>query len=221
MTTDYGVFGVVGAFVPIMRFSSRTRRRPSPVLPQGGLPENLRFQSCRFCRRQKLPAQLRRIWSGNPAVQGDQPDRSGPGRDRRRRQPRPRLCPVRDHLRRAGDLLKIFDVEQVVFAGGENCPPNSEGLGRATRAGLFGINWARCRVGQSSIANVGIFALWAKTAIPPGLSPYHPMLFIPGASRVPALQQSESENARTYAQSQKQRRLERDFRKPRCRASHL
>ena len=47
------------------------------------------------------------------------------------------------------------------------------------------------------------------------------MLFIPGASRVPALQQSESENARTYAQSQKQRRLERDFRKPRCRASNL
>ena len=44
---------------------------------------------------------------------------------------------------------------------------------------------------------------------------HHPMLFIPGASRVPALQQSESENARTYAQSQKQRKLERDFRKAR------
>ena len=44
---------------------------------------------------------------------------------------------------------------------------------------------------------------------------HHPMLFIPGASKVPALNQTESQNAETYAQSQKQRKLERDFRKAR------
>ena len=44
---------------------------------------------------------------------------------------------------------------------------------------------------------------------------HHPMLFIPGATKVPALQQDEAENARTYAQSQQQRKLEREFRKAR------
>ena len=44
---------------------------------------------------------------------------------------------------------------------------------------------------------------------------HHPMLFIPGATKVPALMQNEQENAETYAQSQKQRKLERDFRKAR------
>lgn len=44
---------------------------------------------------------------------------------------------------------------------------------------------------------------------------HHPELFIPGATKVPALMQNEQENAETYAQSQKQRKLERDFRKAR------
>ena len=41
---------------------------------------------------------------------------------------------------------------------------------------------------------------------------HHPMLFIPGATKVPELRQDEEENARQYAESQKQRGLERDFR---------
>lgn len=44
---------------------------------------------------------------------------------------------------------------------------------------------------------------------------HHPMLFIPGATKIPELMQNERENAKTYAQSQKQRKLERDFRKAR------
>ena len=44
---------------------------------------------------------------------------------------------------------------------------------------------------------------------------HHPMLFIPGASKVPELRQNEAENAKTYALSQKQRGLEREFRKAR------
>ena len=44
---------------------------------------------------------------------------------------------------------------------------------------------------------------------------HHPELFVPGATKVPALRQSEAENAETYAQSQQQRKLERDFRKAR------
>ena len=44
---------------------------------------------------------------------------------------------------------------------------------------------------------------------------HHPMLFIPGATMVPELRQNEAENARTYAESQKQRALEREFRKAR------
>lgn len=36
-----------------------------------------------------------------------------------------------------------------------------------------------------------------------------------GATRIPELMQNEAENAETYALSQKQRRLERDFRKAR------
>jgi len=44
---------------------------------------------------------------------------------------------------------------------------------------------------------------------------HHPELFIPGATKVPALMQNEQENAETYALSQKQRKLERDFRKAR------
>ena len=44
---------------------------------------------------------------------------------------------------------------------------------------------------------------------------HHPELFIPGATKVPALMQNEQENAETYALSQKQRKLERDFWKAR------
>ena len=44
---------------------------------------------------------------------------------------------------------------------------------------------------------------------------HHPMLFIPGATKVPELMQNEEENARTYTESQKQRGLEREFRKAR------
>ena len=44
---------------------------------------------------------------------------------------------------------------------------------------------------------------------------HHPELFIPGATKVPELRQNEEENARTYAESQKQRKLEREFRKAR------
>ena len=41
---------------------------------------------------------------------------------------------------------------------------------------------------------------------------HHPTLFVPGATMVPELRQDEDENARTYAESQQQRSLERDFR---------
>lgn len=44
---------------------------------------------------------------------------------------------------------------------------------------------------------------------------HHPALFIPGATKVPEVRQNEAENAKTYAQSQKQRGLERAFRKAR------
>lgn len=44
---------------------------------------------------------------------------------------------------------------------------------------------------------------------------HHPMLFVPGATMVPEVRQDEAENARTYAESQKQRGLEREFRKAR------
>ena len=44
---------------------------------------------------------------------------------------------------------------------------------------------------------------------------HHPMLFIPGATKIPELMQNEQENAETYALSQKQRKLEREFRKAR------
>ena len=44
---------------------------------------------------------------------------------------------------------------------------------------------------------------------------HHPMLFIPGATKVPELRQDEAENARQYAESQNQRALEREFRKAR------
>ena len=44
---------------------------------------------------------------------------------------------------------------------------------------------------------------------------HHPMLFVPGATMVPELRQDEDENARQYAESQKQRGLEREFRKAR------
>lgn len=44
---------------------------------------------------------------------------------------------------------------------------------------------------------------------------HHPELFIPGATMVPELRQNEEENAKTYALSQKQRGLEREFRKAR------
>ena len=44
---------------------------------------------------------------------------------------------------------------------------------------------------------------------------HHPKLFIPGVSRVPELQQDEAQNARQYAESQKQRGLERAFRQAR------
>lgn len=44
---------------------------------------------------------------------------------------------------------------------------------------------------------------------------HHPELFIPGATKVPEVRQDEEENARQYAQSQKQRGLERAFRKAR------
>ena len=44
---------------------------------------------------------------------------------------------------------------------------------------------------------------------------HHPELFIPGATKIPELMQNEQENAETYALSQKQRKLEREFRKAR------
>ena len=44
---------------------------------------------------------------------------------------------------------------------------------------------------------------------------HHPELFIPGASKVPELRQDEGQNAKTYAESQRQRELERAFRKAR------
>ena len=44
---------------------------------------------------------------------------------------------------------------------------------------------------------------------------HHPELFVPGATMVPEVRQDEAQNAKTYAESQKQRGLERDFRKAR------
>ena len=44
---------------------------------------------------------------------------------------------------------------------------------------------------------------------------HHPELFVPGATKVPEVRQSEEENAKTYALSQKQRGLEREFRQAR------
>ena len=44
---------------------------------------------------------------------------------------------------------------------------------------------------------------------------HHPELFVPGATKVPAVRQGEAENARDYERSQKQRKLEREFRKAR------
>ena len=44
---------------------------------------------------------------------------------------------------------------------------------------------------------------------------HHPVLFVPGATMVPELRQGEAENARAYAESQKQRGLEREFRRAR------
>ena len=44
---------------------------------------------------------------------------------------------------------------------------------------------------------------------------HHPELFIPGATKVPELRQNEAQNAKQYAESQKQRGLERQFRKAR------
>ena len=44
---------------------------------------------------------------------------------------------------------------------------------------------------------------------------HHPELFVPGATMVPEVRQSEAENAKTYALSQKQRGLEREFRQAR------
>lgn len=44
---------------------------------------------------------------------------------------------------------------------------------------------------------------------------HHPELFVPGATKVPEVRQGEEENARQYAESQKQRGLERKFRKAR------
>ena len=44
---------------------------------------------------------------------------------------------------------------------------------------------------------------------------HHPELFIPGATKVPEVRQDEEQNAKTYAESQQQRGLERDFRRAR------
>lgn len=44
---------------------------------------------------------------------------------------------------------------------------------------------------------------------------HHPELFIPGATKVPEVRQNEEQNAKQYAESQKHRALERDFRKAR------
>lgn len=41
---------------------------------------------------------------------------------------------------------------------------------------------------------------------------HHPMLFIPGATKIPELMQNEKQNAKQYAESQKQRSLERELR---------
>ena len=41
---------------------------------------------------------------------------------------------------------------------------------------------------------------------------HHPEQFIPGATKIPALRQDEDANAKTYAESQKQRGLERALR---------
>ncbi|MBQ1755927.1 MAG: hypothetical protein IIZ96_04235, partial [Oscillospiraceae bacterium] len=44
---------------------------------------------------------------------------------------------------------------------------------------------------------------------------HHPELFIPGATKVPEVRQDEEQNAKQYAESQQQRKLEREFRKAR------
>ena len=44
---------------------------------------------------------------------------------------------------------------------------------------------------------------------------HHPELFIPGATKVPEVRQNEEQNAKQYVESQKQRKLEREFRKAR------
>ena len=44
---------------------------------------------------------------------------------------------------------------------------------------------------------------------------HHPMLFIPGVTKIPTLQQNEEENAEAYAVSQQHRALEREFRRAR------
>ena len=44
---------------------------------------------------------------------------------------------------------------------------------------------------------------------------HHPELFIPGATKVPEVRQNEEQNAKQYAESQQQRKLEREFRKAR------
>ena len=44
---------------------------------------------------------------------------------------------------------------------------------------------------------------------------HHPELFIPNATKVPEVRQNEEQNAKQYAESQQQRKLEREFRKAR------
>ena len=44
---------------------------------------------------------------------------------------------------------------------------------------------------------------------------HHPMAFIPGVTKVPEVRQNEEQNAKQYAESQKQRALEREFRRAR------
>ena len=44
---------------------------------------------------------------------------------------------------------------------------------------------------------------------------HHPELFIPGATKIQPVRQNEEQNAKQYAESQQQRKLEREFRKAR------
>ena len=44
---------------------------------------------------------------------------------------------------------------------------------------------------------------------------HHPELFVPGATMVPEVIQNEEQNAKQYAESQKQRGMEREFRRAR------